>query len=150
MVGEIRAALDDDAGSPRFLRTVHGVGYAFCGEAREEQTAGSPAPTGRLSYRLLFNDREIALRPGENLLGRVDEGVLWIDSPSVSRRHARIRVEGGQAVLEDLGSKNGTYWRGQRISAPVLLSDGDEIRLGKVDLTLRILPVDTTTLTDQV
>ncbi len=149
VVGEIRAALDDDAGSPRFLRTVHGVGYAFCGEAKEEQTAGSTAPTGRLSYRLLFNDREIALRPGENLLGRVDDGVLWIESPSVSRRHARIRVEGGQATLEDLGSKNGTFWRGQRITSPVLLSDGDEIRLGKVALTLRILPVDATTLTDQ-
>ncbi len=149
VVGEIRAALDDDPASPRFLRTVHGVGYAFCGEATEEGPAGAPASAGRLAYRLLFEDREIALRPGENLLGRVDDGVLWIDSPSVSRRHARIRIEGGQAVLEDLGSKNGTYWRGQRILAPVLLSDGDEIRLGKVSLTLRILPVDTTTLTDQ-
>ena len=120
VVGEIRAALEDDAGSPRFLRTVHGVGYAFCGEAREEEP-GVPPSAGPLSYRLLFEDREIALRPGENLLGRVDEGVVWIESPSVSRRHARIRIEGGQAVLEDLGSKNGTYWRGQRISAPVLL-----------------------------
>jgi DNA-binding winged helix-turn-helix (wHTH) protein len=149
VVGEIRAALDDDAGRPRFLRTVHGVGYAFCGEAREEEPGEPAAAAGRLSYRLLFEDREIALRPGENLLGRVDEGVVWIESPSVSRRHARIRVEGGQAILEDLGSKNGTFWRGQRISAPVTLSDGDEIRLGKVSLTLRILPVDATTLTDQ-
>ena len=131
------------------MRTVHGVGYAFCGEATEERPVGVPAPAARLSYRLLFDDREVGLRPGENLLGRIDEGVLWIDSPRVSRRHARIRIEGGQAFLEDLGSKNGTYWRGQRISAPVLLSDGDEIRLGKVSLTLRILPVDTTTLTDQ-
>ena len=150
VVGEIRAALDDDPGSPRYLRTVHGVGYAFCGEASEEAGAAAFVPAVRLSYRLLFEDREITLRPGENLLGRVDEGILWIDSPSVSRRHARIRVEGGQATLEDLGSKNGTFWRGQRISAPVLLSDGDEIRLGKVGLALRILPVDTTTLTDRV
>jgi DNA-binding winged helix-turn-helix (wHTH) protein len=149
VIGEIRSALEDDPGSPRFLRTVHGVGYAFCGEASEEDKAAAPASTVRLSYRLLFEDREITLRPGENLLGRVDEGVLWIDSPSVSRRHARIRVEGGRAVLEDLGSKNGTFWRGERIAAPVPLSDGDEIRLGKVPLTLRILPVDATTLTDQ-
>jgi DNA-binding winged helix-turn-helix (wHTH) protein len=149
VVGEIRAALDDDPASPRFLRTVHGVGYAFCGEAKEEGPPPAPVTTRALSFRLLFEDREIALRPGENVLGRVDEGVLWIESPSVSRRHARIRVEGGQATLEDLGSKNGTFWRGQRISVPVVLSDGDEIRLGKVPLTLRILPVDTTTLTDQ-
>jgi DNA-binding winged helix-turn-helix (wHTH) protein len=158
VVGEVRAALGDDASTPRFLRTVHGVGYAFCGDAREEETspvaagsslAGTAGPAVRLSYRLLFDDREITLRPGENLLGRVDEGVLWIESPSVSRRHARIRVEGGRATLEDLGSKNGTFWRGQRISAPVVLSDGDEVRLGKIALTLRILPADATTLTDE-
>ncbi len=149
VVGEVRAALDDDPASPRFVRTVHGVGYAFCGEATEEGRVGVPASAARLSYRLLFKDREVGLRPGENLLGRIDEGILWIDSPSVSRRHARIRIEGGQATLEDLGSKNGTYWRGERISAPVLLSDGDEIRLGKVSLTMRILPADATTLTDQ-
>jgi len=149
VVGEVRAALGDEAKSPRFLRTAHGVGYAFCGQASEEGplAPGAAAPT--LSYRLLYDDRDIALRPGENLLGRVDEGVVWIDSPSVSRRHARIRVEGGRATLEDLGSKNGTFCRGQRISTPVLLSDGDEIRLGKISLTLRILPVDATTLTDR-
>jgi DNA-binding winged helix-turn-helix (wHTH) protein len=149
VVGEIRAALDEDPASPRFLRTVHGVGYAFGGEAKEEGPPPTPVTKGALSFRLLFEDREIALRPGENLLGRVDEGVVWIESASVSRRHARIRVEDGQAILEDLGSKNGTYWREQRISAPVVLADGDEIRLGKVSLTLRILPVDATTLTDQ-
>jgi DNA-binding winged helix-turn-helix (wHTH) protein len=150
VVGEIRAALRDDPGNPRFLRTVHGVGYAFCGEATDEEPPPlARAPVGRLSFRLLYNDREISLRPGENLLGRVDEGVVWIESPSVSRRHARIRVEGGEATLEDLGSKNGTFCRGERVSAPVALSDGDEIRLGQVPLTLRILPVDAATLTDQ-
>jgi len=148
VVSELRAALEDDPRSPRFLRTVHGVGYAFCGEAKPDEPPPAQTPAGRLSYRLLFEDREISLRPGENLLGRVDEGVVWIDSPSVSRRHARIRVEGGQAILEDLGSKNGTFLRGQRISAPVPLADGDEIRLGKIPLTLRILPVDATTATD--
>jgi len=158
VVGEIRAALEDDAGSPLFVRTVHGVGYAFCGVAKEEETTrgtggppgeGAASPGARLSYRLLFEDREIALRPGENLLGRIDEGILWIESPSVSRRHARIRVEGGRATLEDLGSKNGTFCRGERVSSPVVLSDGDEIRLGKISLTVRILPADATTLTDQ-
>lgn len=147
-VREVRAALGDDAGSPRFVRTVYGVGYAFCGELRED--ASRPASsTGAVSYRLLFDDREVSLRPGENLLGRVDESAVWIDSPGVSRRHARIRVEAGQATLEDLGSKNGTFWRGDRISAPVVLADGDEIRLGKVSLILRVLPVDVTTATDR-
>lgn len=148
VVTEVRTALGDDAKEPRLLRTVHGVGYAFCGEARDEEAGSAKPAVQPLSYRLAFKDREISLRPGENLLGRVDEGVLWIDSPSVSRRHALIRVEGGCATLEDLGSKNGTFWRGQRISAPVAVVDGDEIRLGQVSLTVRILPVDLATRTD--
>jgi DNA-binding winged helix-turn-helix (wHTH) protein len=149
VIGEVRAALDDEPRAPRFLRTVHGVGYAFCGEARQQGPSPARGSAAALSFRILYDDREITLRPGENLLGRAEEGVLWIDSPSVSRRHARIRVEDGRATLEDLGSKNGTYWRGQRISTPVLLWDGDEIRLGKIPLTLRILPVDAATLTDR-
>jgi DNA-binding winged helix-turn-helix (wHTH) protein len=150
VVTEVRTALGDDPKEPRFLRTVHGVGYAFCGEATDDDgPKAAKASVEPLSYRLVFKDREISLQPGENLLGRVDEGVLWIDSSSVSRRHARIRVEGGCATLEDLGSKNGTFWRGQRISAPVPLADGDEIRLGQVGLRLRILPVDMATRTDE-
>jgi hypothetical protein len=58
---------------------VHGVSYAFYGEAKEEGPAGVTASASRVSYRLLFEDREISLRPGENLLGRVDEGVVWIE-----------------------------------------------------------------------
>jgi hypothetical protein len=130
------------------VRTVHGVGYSFLAEAVEDAPS---VPSGRgepLVHRLLFEGRELSLQPGENILGRVDEGVVWIDSPTVSRRHARIRLEGGRATLEDLGSKNGTFWRGQRISAPVVLADGDEIRLGRVGLTLRILPADLATRTD--
>jgi DNA-binding winged helix-turn-helix (wHTH) protein len=150
VVAELRAALDDDARSPRFLRTVHGVGYAFCGDATPEEPPPARASAGSLSYRLLYEDREIALHPGENLLGRVDEGVVWIESHSVSRRHARICLEGGQATIEDLGSKNGTFCRGQRIAAPVRLSDGDEIGLGKVRLTFRVLSADMATRTDRL
>ncbi len=149
VVGELRTALGDEAKTPRFLRTVQGVGYAFCAEAVDERSPALRAGGPALSYRVLFDDREITLHPGENVLGRVDEGTVWIDSPSVSRRHARIQVDGNGAMLEDLGSKNGTYWRGQRVSKPVVLSDGDEIRLGPVSITLRILPADAATLTDQ-
>lgn len=154
VVGELREALQDDAKSPRFLRTVHGVGYAFSGPVpvAEDAPASAVRAGGRplpFSYRLLYDDREISLRPGENLLGRVDDGVVWIDSPSVSRRHARITVTEAGATLEDLGSKNGTFLRGERLSAPAALSDGDEFRLGRVAITLRVRPLDATTRTDQ-
>ena len=140
LVNELRTALGDRARKPRFIRTVYGFGYAFCGEATEVAEAERPGSARARRLRLFLHDREIALRPGENLLGRLDEGVAWFESPTVSRRHARIVVEGGKATLEDLGSKNGTFLRGQRISSPRSLADGDEILLGRVPMTFRVLP----------
>jgi DNA-binding winged helix-turn-helix (wHTH) protein len=145
VVLEVRSALRDDAKNPAFLRTVHGVGYAFCGDALH---AGHSEEGAATAYRLFVEGREVALHPGENLLGRVETGAVWIESPSVSRRHARILIEEGLPILEDLGSKNGTYLRGERIQAPTRLSDGDEFRLGRVRVQLRAVQVDDTTHTD--
>jgi DNA-binding winged helix-turn-helix (wHTH) protein len=138
LVTELRTALGDAARQPRFVRTVYGFGYAFSGEATEDKEA-VPTPRG-FRLRLFLDDREIALHEGENVLGRVDDGVGWFESPTVSRRHARILVVDGKAKLEDLGSKNGTFLRDKRLTALSALSDGDEIRLGRVRMTFRILP----------
>jgi len=145
VVAEVRSALDDDPKQPRLLRTVHGVGYAFCGEATE---SGSPqaSPGRSMAYRLVLEDREVALRLGENLLGRVEDGIVWIEAPTVSRRHARILVEHDRATIEDLGSKNGTFVRGERISAPTLLAPGDVIRLGRVSMKVHAVRADRATL----
>ena len=146
LVNELRTALGDRARKPRFIRTVYGFGYAFSGEATEVGDVERPAPRHATRFRLFLDDREIALREGENLLGRLDEGVAWFESPTVSRRHARIVVEGGKATLEDLGSKNGTFLRGKRVTSPSSLADGDEILLGRVHMTFRVLsPVATET-----
>ena len=145
VVAEVRAALDEDPKRPRFLRTVHGVGFAFCGAATE---SGPRVPAGRTVYRLVLEDREIVLRPGENVLGRVEEGVVWLESPSISRRHARILIEEGEVVLEDLASKNGTFVRGERISVPTRLADGDVFRLGRVSMKLRAGQADQSTRTE--
>jgi DNA-binding winged helix-turn-helix (wHTH) protein len=147
VVAEVRAALDDDAKEPRFLRTVHRVGYAFCGIATEATPRG-PARQEATAYRLVLHDREVMLRPGENVIGRVDYGAVWLESPTVSRRHARLVVEEGRVVLEDLGSKNGTFLRGQRLASPVALCDGDEFRVGRVTMTLRAVHPDEDTRTD--
>jgi predicted component of type VI protein secretion system len=55
----------------------------------------------------------------------------------VSRRHARIAVQGGSVVVEDLGSTNGTYVNDQPISTPRLLNPGDKVRVGLTVLELR-------------
>ena len=59
-----------------------------------------------------------------------------IDAPSVSRRHARIRIAAGeQASIEDLGSKNGTWVAGRRLDGgPTSLTDGATVRVGKIEL----------------
>src|SRR5258707_1163931 len=71
LVAELRSALDEDPKRPQFLRTVHGVGYAFCGEAQESGPARSAGPGVRApaAYRLGLQDHEVALRGGEKLLG---------------------------------------------------------------------------------
>jgi DNA-binding winged helix-turn-helix (wHTH) protein len=137
LMADIRTALGDDAREPLFVRTVHGFGYAFCGRAEEGGATRTSHRKGNAAFRLHCQDREIALQEGENVLGRTEDAAVWIDSATVSRRHARLSVERGRVVLEDLGSRNGTWLRGQRLAAPVELKDGDEFRLGRVPVTLR-------------
>ncbi len=138
LVGDLRAGLADDAKSPRIIRTVQRFGYAFSGDARPMSAADRRARPRSTAFRLIWGDREIALVEGENLLGRDEDCAAWIDVHSVSRHHARIVVEGGTAMLEDLESKNGTFVREERIDRPTAIQDGDEIRIGTVSMTLRL------------
>jgi DNA-binding winged helix-turn-helix (wHTH) protein len=139
LVAEIRRALDDSADQPRYIRTMQRFGYWFIG--RPDSPATQDATVRRSAkYWLVWETRQIALAEGENILGRGADAGIWIDAPGVSRHHARIRLEGSSAAVEDLGSKNGTYVRGQRITSPSTLADGDQIRLGSVVITFRIPP----------
>jgi DNA-binding winged helix-turn-helix (wHTH) protein len=138
LVKEVRKALSDPARRPVFLRTVHGFGYAFCGAAVETARGADTGPPSS-SCRLVCGPREFLLAPGENTLGRVASAAAWIDSVTVSRRHARIVVSPEGATIEDLSSKNGTYLRGRRLTGPAPLADGDEIRLGSVQMRFRVV-----------
>jgi DNA-binding winged helix-turn-helix (wHTH) protein len=144
LVGELRAALCDDAKSPRFIRTAFGFGYAFSGEVVED----GPAAVGAAQPRIVWERKVIPLLEGENVLGRDDEATVRIDAPGVSRRHARIRLTRGAATLEDLGSKNGTFVRDARLDGPVLLADGATIPLGRMVLVYRCGPEPGSTLTE--
>jgi DNA-binding winged helix-turn-helix (wHTH) protein len=138
LVVELRAALGDDAHAPRIVRTLPRYGYAFSAEAStDSRGAQEPAAHEGLEFRLVSGRREIALVPGENLIGRDHSAVVWINDESVSRRHARIVVDEAGATLEDLGSKNGTFLHGRPVHQPTRLEDGDEITLGEVVAPLR-------------
>ncbi|MDP7274927.1 MAG: FHA domain-containing protein, partial [Planctomycetaceae bacterium] len=68
----------------------------------------------------------------ETLIGRHPDCGIQLDSNAVSRRHARVFVEGGQFAIEDLGSGNGTFVNGQRIESAVPLKSQDRVKLGPV------------------
>ncbi len=130
LVNDLRAALEDDARQPTWIRTVYGFGYAFMG-------GGVPAESAAPNFarhRLLWAGREVGLREGTTVLGRDESADVLVVDASVSRRHARIEVRSEGATLEDLGSKNGTFRGQKRVTSPVPLSNGDEIRLGSVFL----------------
>lgn len=62
-------------------------------------------------------------------IGRWEDNDVVVDDRWVSRHHAQIRREDEGYVIQDLGSKNGTFVNGQRIAAPAVLADGDEIQM---------------------
>ena len=150
LVAEIRRALGDDARTPRLVRTVQRFGYAFAGAVEPvEDTSTSnglhSVPRPGLCW-LARGPRRIPLVDGENILGR-DENGGPLASNRISRRHARITVEGGDAYIEDLGSKNGTQLRGRSIARRYKLADGDAISLGGVVLIFRTPSGDRSTRT---
>lgn len=149
LIVELRRALGDSADEPRFIRTMTRFGYWFVGNAQPASDAREPVAT-HPRYWLIWDTRQIALSSGDNILGRAPDASVWIDAPGVSRHHARIRLEGRVAAVEDLGSKNGTYVRGERLTVPVTLADGDQIRLGSVVVTFRIPPPAGSTDTERV
>jgi DNA-binding winged helix-turn-helix (wHTH) protein len=161
-IAELRRILGDDAAEPSFIETITKRGYRLV--ALVEYVGGSapapvpaarpappekPSPLGEHTCGLCWGEQEIPLSEGENIIGRTGDALVRISSSRVSRRHARIVVTGGRAVLEDLGSKNGTYLRGRRIHRPVELSDGDEICFGRDVVVFHFCYPAGTTLTDE-
>lgn len=143
LIGEIRRALGDVPKDPQYIRTVHGVGYAFCGAVEQppdEATLALPIPCW-----LVTKDGTIRLREGENIVGRSPDSNVWLDFPSVSRRHARIIVdrERRRVVIDDLNSKNGTLVGGNTVHRPTDIVDGDDVTFGSVDVKLRSWGRDT-------
>jgi DNA-binding winged helix-turn-helix (wHTH) protein len=144
LVAEIRATLGDAARTPLFVRTVHGFGYAFSGDATALR-ASREAAAARISCWLESDGRRFPLLSGEHVIGRDADVEVRLDSSTVSRRHARIMVTAERAVLEDCGSKNGTFCGNERVTSPIPLADGDTIRVGSLLLTFHASAVFGTT-----
>jgi hypothetical protein len=125
LVKELRRVL------PRgVIRTVHAVGYAFDATPLTEAQASG-------MHWLVGPTRRYALHDGVNIIGRERSADVRLEPTGVSRRHARITVTNDRAVIEDLGSTNGTVVGGRPASPPIELEDGDAIRAGDVELVYR-------------
>jgi ABC transport system ATP-binding/permease protein len=68
-------------------------------------------------------------------IGRDPDNDVVIDAPMVSRRHARLVVDGDGARIEDLGSSNGTYVNGVRVRGAAVVRPGDRVGLGSYSFT---------------
>jgi DNA-binding winged helix-turn-helix (wHTH) protein len=133
LIFELRTALGESARKPRFIRTVHGFGYAFQGDSGQSDT------TTETPFCIIYDGREFGLQRGENLLGRSRDCRVRLDATRVSRRHARITIDGAAALIEDCGSRNGTWVGGQRTTGRLRLKDGDEIGIAGISMRFRIL-----------
>jgi DNA-binding winged helix-turn-helix (wHTH) protein len=148
LIALIREALGDNARAPGYIRTAHRVGYAFVADVATEPSVRSPLAQPLGDYWLTLPNRQFALARGENIIGRDPGADVLLQFPGVSRRHARIVVAAGAATIHDLGSKNGTWVRGQRVTASCVVHDGDEVRIGSMTLTFRAVTAGMSTATE--
>lgn len=131
LIKELRRALADHDRRRPLIRTVHRVGYSFAALARR-----SPATVVPWRW-LLAAGRRLPLLDGENIIGRDPQSTVQLDDATVSRHHARITVDDTGALLEDLGSKNGTCVKGVPVKGAVRLRNGDRVTFGHLTFTYR-------------
>jgi hypothetical protein len=89
-------------------------------------------------FRLRFLLQEVDLPQGDTVIGRSTTCQVTLDDPLVSREHARIRIQGDRATIEDLGSRNGVQVQGTPLVGPHELRDGDRLRIGTQELVFSV------------
>jgi len=83
-------------------------------------------------------DKErVKLRPQGHVVGRSSDADIPIDDPYSSEFHARVGIQDGRVVVHDLGSTNGTYVNGRRVTTPTAVSKGDTVQIGKTIFEVR-------------
>jgi|SRR5688572_6124793 len=148
LISEIRNAIGDDPSNPQFIRTVHRFGYAFRETRQGAETGRRASHAGEISFIVKWVGGRVRLGEGEHILGRDPDAEILLDSPGVSRRHARLTIMADRAMIEDLGSKNGTFVGDVRVEGSRALGDGDTISVGSVRVTFNVLQLPGSTQTE--
>jgi hypothetical protein len=110
--------------------------------ARKGRARSAPPPAGRGPSQLIVTEgslqgTRIGLTGAPVLIGRADDSTLVLTDDYASTRHARITMQDGMWVVEDLGSTNGTYLGPRKLDGPVPMEVGVPLRIGKTVLELR-------------
>ena len=82
-----------------------------------------------------FNGRTHDLNVDKTTIGRVEDNTFQIADPSVSSHHCEIVLRGSDVVIHDLGSTNGSFINGDKITESVL-KPGQTLKLGQIELQL--------------
>jgi DNA-binding winged helix-turn-helix (wHTH) protein len=170
-IAVLRKVLGDDPRAPRFIETIPKRGYRLVPEVEWDgptprravqaslPTAGGPlavvagvrvqlapaaVPAVAVEHLLLCGSHDIPLARPEIVFGRGVEADVQILAPEVSRRHARLELAAGRAVLSDLGSKNGTQVNDRTIDGPRVLVTGDVLAVGPAGFVYRHLADEAT------
>lgn len=86
-------------------------------------------------------ERDLAIISAISTIGKTPDNAIVVTDGAISRKHAQIEQRGGQYLLKDLGSLNGTVLNGRRLdSQEHALNDGDEILIGRTRMLFRLLP----------
>jgi pSer/pThr/pTyr-binding forkhead associated (FHA) protein len=129
---------------PRYATLAMTAGLAlFVALVRDRRGAPPPAAldaTIAAGIELVVNDGATITtrRLGRRILvGRAPSADVRIDDPRVSRLHARIEMRDDGVYVEDLGSRNGTYVDGERVTSSRQLAGGDEITISTASIIFR-------------
>ncbi len=120
---------------------IGAAGYASGVTFSEDEAslANTDAGGGRVAARfwLEYFGKTLDLGSAPILVGRSSSCHVVLDDGLVSRRHGQFTASATAAAVEDLGSVNGVYVNGERISGYKKLLDGDRVQIGKQEFVLR-------------
>ena len=112
-------------------------------KTESELLTSRKTPPLTLSYLDLNKKQKTKhFRTPEIALGRDPHSEIYLENETVSAHHARLSYHHGQWWLEDLNSKNGTTLNGEDVETPTIILGNDEIRCGKMPLTVYLSTTD--------
>jgi len=110
---------------------------ATAGSSVTPSSPAAVAPTAIETVALEGKNGIVTLGLGDHVIGRVPESPLRLEGRSISRRHALLRVRPEGGIVKDLGSANGTFLNGHRLTDSMQVAPGDELKFGELPFIVR-------------